>query len=304
MEYFFKFKKTLNSQLSRLAARLALASRSGSMRAKRATLNSEGGQALLVIVLIMVVGLTVGLAVASRSITNIRTSTEEENSQRAFSAAEAGIEKVLKTGASSSLSNIGNNSGFDTKITFVSGAEILLNGANPVPKDEGIDIWLVNHDSNGQPDYSNPQVNGNIFINWGTKADPCDDAALEVVLVKGPVSAPETERYTYDKCNTRRDSNKFSPGDAGAGDPIEGKNFSFKTTPIGVTGALIVRIVPIYYSAPIGAEVIGGGDTFPPQGKKIESTGTSGQTQRKINYIQGYPALPVELFPNILFSPK
>src|SRR3990167_6486206 len=119
MEYFFKFKKTLNSQLSRLAARLALASRSGSMRAKRATLNSKGGQGLLVIVVIMVVGLTVGLAVASRSITNIRTSTEEENSQRAFSAAEAGIEKVLKTGASSSLSNIGNNSGFDTKITFV-----------------------------------------------------------------------------------------------------------------------------------------------------------------------------------------
>jgi len=131
-------------------------------------INKQSGQAVLIILLVMAVILTIALSVVSRSVTDISISRKEEEAARAFSAAEAGIEKVLKTGASSSLSNIGNNSGFDTKITFVSGAEILLNGANPVPKDEGIDIWLVNHDSNGQPDYSNPQVNGNIFINWGT----------------------------------------------------------------------------------------------------------------------------------------
>lgn len=277
---------------------------------------SQAGQAILIIVLVMVIGLTVGLALVSRSVTNVRTSTEEENSQRAFSAAEAGLEQALKENVCipsaeqtcstriGSDTDIGNFSNFDVTISAKSVSKLLLNGGNSAPQDDGIDLWLVNHDSSGQPDYNNPQVSGNIFINWGTKSDPCDDAALEVVLVKGPISAPVTERYTYDKCQNRINSNNFSPGDAGAGGTIEGKNFSFKTTPITVTGALIVRIVPIYYSSPIGAEVIGGGgDAFPPQGKKIESVGKSGSTERKIDYFQGYPSLPIEFFPYILFAP-
>ena len=54
------------------------------------------GQIALGILLIMVVLLTVGLAVVSRSVTDIRISKETEESARAFSAAEAGIEEVLR----------------------------------------------------------------------------------------------------------------------------------------------------------------------------------------------------------------
>ncbi len=52
---------------------------------------SESGQALLIVVLVMVVVLTMGLSVASRSITNLRIATEQDNSQASFSAVEAGI---------------------------------------------------------------------------------------------------------------------------------------------------------------------------------------------------------------------
>ena len=38
---------------------------------------------LLIVVLVMVVSLTIGLSVLSRSITNVRTSTEEANSAQA-----------------------------------------------------------------------------------------------------------------------------------------------------------------------------------------------------------------------------
>src|SRR5579885_3559975 len=67
----------------------------------------QDGQAFLIVVLVMVIALTVGLSIASRTITNLRVSTEEENSQKAFSAAESGIEQALKSGNynSNTLSN-------------------------------------------------------------------------------------------------------------------------------------------------------------------------------------------------------
>src|SRR3989338_3404772 len=62
------------------------------------------GQILILVLLIVVVALAVGLSVASRNITNLRTSTQTEQSQRAFSAAEGGVEDVL-----SKLSTIAND---------------------------------------------------------------------------------------------------------------------------------------------------------------------------------------------------
>lgn len=55
----------------------------------------KSGQILIIVLLIVVVTLAVGLSVASRNITNLRTSTQTEQSQRAFTAAEGGIEDVL-----------------------------------------------------------------------------------------------------------------------------------------------------------------------------------------------------------------
>lgn len=55
----------------------------------------QSGQILILILLVVVVALAVGLSVASRNITNLRTSTQTEQSQRAFTAAEGGVEDVL-----------------------------------------------------------------------------------------------------------------------------------------------------------------------------------------------------------------
>ncbi len=59
-------------------------------------MRKNSGQIVLVVLLVMVVLLTVGLAVVSRSVTDIRISKEVEEASRAFAAAEAGIEDVLK----------------------------------------------------------------------------------------------------------------------------------------------------------------------------------------------------------------
>ncbi len=58
-------------------------------------MKKKNGQVLILVLLIVVVALAVGLSVASRNITNLRTSTQSEQSQRAFSAAEGGVESVI-----------------------------------------------------------------------------------------------------------------------------------------------------------------------------------------------------------------
>jgi Tfp pilus assembly protein PilX len=49
------------------------------------TLKNNSGQTIIIVLLAIAVGLTIGLAVISRSVTSIRISRQEEESARAFS---------------------------------------------------------------------------------------------------------------------------------------------------------------------------------------------------------------------------
>lgn len=55
----------------------------------------KAGQALIVVLLVLGVALTVGLAIVARSVTEVNVSTVQDESARALSAAEAGIEQAL-----------------------------------------------------------------------------------------------------------------------------------------------------------------------------------------------------------------
>ncbi len=58
----------------------------------------HSGQVLLITMLVMAVATTIGLALASRSTQDVNISTQVEESSRAFSAAEAGIEEGTEAG--------------------------------------------------------------------------------------------------------------------------------------------------------------------------------------------------------------
>ena len=118
----------------------------------------QKGQTLLIVVLVMVVALTVGLSVVSRSITNVRTTTEEANSAQALAAAEAGIAQAIQNNANIS-SAVGSNASFTATIATLSGqTTVFLNGSveNIVPQDEGADLWLVHHNTDGTPGFTIP----------------------------------------------------------------------------------------------------------------------------------------------------
>lgn len=275
---------------------------------RKSIFNAEGGQALLIVVLVMVVALTVGLSVSLRSVTNLRTAIEEESSQRAFFAAEAGIEQALKasqTGVIIADRQLDADVRSNTKIKQVSvaeieGTQIVVSGGNPVQKDDGADVWLVTHNADGSVNYTSPW-NGNLTINWGvSSASECNNAALEVILLTGTQSAPTSTRHSFDRCSTRRSQNNFAPGSAGGGSGVCA-SFPYSLSISGVSSGLLARVVPLYANTPLCVE---GSIAFPSQGRRIESVGTSGTTERKVILYQGFPKLPAELFQYVLFSPR
>ena len=67
----------------------------------------SSGQAVLLVILGMAVVLTIVLSVVSRSVTDVSVTKVEEDSSKAFSAAEAGIEKLLIGGSSFTEGNLG-----------------------------------------------------------------------------------------------------------------------------------------------------------------------------------------------------
>lgn len=287
----------------------------------------EKGQALLIVVLVMVVALTVALSVASRSVTNLRIATEQENSQAAFSAAEAGIEQILKSGITRAPNQeLGseNNRAYIKEATVqqVGGEEFVLNNGSNVLKDDGIDVWLVGHNADGSFNFNSgwQLLSGEkkLTVYWGTPSvDVCSIgaatntmAAIEVIVMSGDRVLPVMTRYTADPCDARRSVNSFSSVDGVSSFSRGGKDFAYRKE-IRIDNnskGIVVRIIPLYASTPIavkGCDLHGNNcNNFPYQGKVINSTGTSGETARKITYYQGYPKLPPEFFYLIFSSQK
>lgn len=265
-------------------------------------LRQQQGQVLLVVVLVMVVSLTLGLSVASKSITSFKTSTEEAESQKALHAAEAGIERVIQS-QEQSLQNISlEKSSYSTSVADTNLSSLLLNAGNPVAKDEGIDLWLANY-----PDYSQPQTPITSFIvYWGAKETACDnptspEPALEIAVISGTKASPVLTKYAYDPCETRRSLNKLWPPNIGTTE-VSGISFKYNATVnIPAGNGLLTKIIPLYASGVIAVRSSPG--TLPSQGKIITSTGISGSSQRSIKVFQGHPETPGEFFPYNLFSP-
>ncbi|MBI2028733.1 MAG: hypothetical protein HYT07_03950 [Candidatus Levybacteria bacterium] len=257
----------------------------------------ESGQVLLIVILVIIVSLTIGLSIAGRSITNIRTSTEEAESQKALAAAEAGIERALQdTQVGLSSGSLSPLTGYDTNVVEVgTGANLLLvNGGSLIPQSEGVDIWLANQDpTNDEIEFSVPGATLDLTLHWGVAGEICADdsnpsnwpAAIEVIVIRGTSSLNvSSTRSVFDPCNTHR-GNGFSPASTSP-TPIGGKTLQFETTNLNITEGIFVRAIPVYKSTFIGAEV--GGATFPSQGYQITSTGESGEASRRISVFKGF----------------
>ena len=268
--------------------------------------NYQSGQVLLIVVLIMVTVLTVGLSLATRTITNLRVSQEEENSERAFSAAEAGIERSLVTRSQTS-GTFSNGTTYSTSVLKLAGVELLFNNGASILKDNPVDILLTDY-----PNYAT-SWSGNITFHWGSSTDVCSSsefgntaAALEIIVVSGTTANPVATHYAVDPCSSRTSVNNFEYVNSSTS-ALGGMTFRNKKT-ITVNSGLLVRLIPLYAPTSLGlngCNNIGSNClSLPEQGSIIQSIGRSDTTQRKIVSFSGYPTLPTEIFPFVLFSPR
>ncbi len=303
-------------------------------------LGKQAGQVLIIFLLILVVGLAIVLSVASRSITDIRLTTTSEESNRAYFAAEAGIEEALKR-----LQDPSQPSTFTADLDFTAlnqtRADISTSSLvgvdafefqNKVPKDGVVQVNLLEDFFDlGSVGYSGSELR----IFWGR--DVGDVPAVEVtVLYCNPCGANPTFRlrkFAFDPDSVRAASNGFCNYNAHPGvgsDTVDtnignGRNFEYSFNlriragystgsicdpgvggigPAPANKAVLARIRLLYNddkAHPVAVGEVSPG-VLPAQGSEIESTGStpSGVT-RKLKVTQQFPALP-PIFDYVLFS--
>lgn len=296
----------------------------------------QKGQALLLILLIMSVVLTVTLSVVARSVTDITISKSEDNSIRAFNAAEAGVEKAIVGSVTS-----GNTYSLGSGATYIPIISELGGGSNSfiypseLQAGESATFWFVSHDSDGNitcPTCNKPS--SHVTICWGEENTSPSSNTTPAILMEffydpsDPLSwntnpknfsAILVLRVASDP-NTRTPTNNFSGLSKGSCS-IGSKNFAFQKKvffkgggsaddkDFDITnwsdlkdGALIMVRAHIFYNSdkaqPVGIITQG---NLPPQGKLIQSTGVSGDSQRKLSIFQGYPEPPFA-FNSAIFS--
>jgi len=291
---------------------MSMTFRSGTLR------GGQNGQILLIVVLTMIVALTVGLSIAARVVTELKLSKQNEESQRAFQAAESGIQQTIERqssiGTLNSPINLDNNSSFSTTYTTDNGTAIIMNNSQEVDQASGADVWLSDYSSNPANLFQNPMGAGSpvgITMYWGTPTQTCAATsgpnvapAIEVVLLSGTVANPTISKNVFEASGCSRITGATTAAAAGGGYNLKGLNFrnSVALTFGGnsLQNGLIMKVIPIFNSSIVGFQA--NNVVFPAQGSIVTSTGTSGDTVRKVVYFQSYPQLPLEIFPYSLLS--
>jgi hypothetical protein len=259
------------------------------------------GQVLLITVLVLSVAVTIALSLIGRSVSDVSMSRNVEESARAFSAAEAGIEEALRTNAqqtnvsyggagySSSIAVIGDSTGVYTLPTISVG--------------QADTVWLVAHNALNVLDLSQSPYyypNSTIDICW---AHATPEPALEVVIYYMSGANYYVNRGVYDPGDVKNPPNNFSGVtdsgniDGGCGG-MQNVYRQRVTIPTGVgVIPLFMRIRPYYGNATVSIAPLGG-DKLPTQGFEVSSVGctqitqegcTEGGVTRKIVVRRQYP---------------
>jgi len=232
---------------------------------------SSRGQAALMVILGIVVLLTIGLSLISRSITDIRISQETEESARAFSAAEAGIEDLLKQDLSG-LSYTG-----DIFADSIEVGELTVNYT--VTKSNAFSTKIIE----GQTAEVNLEdYSGNLKISWSGQG-------LELTLIYPQAGAYKMERWL------------LKPSGSSCGKNFEEVSGSKEINVPAGAGKKVLRLRALCADAN-DVKVEGLSGSLPDQSYKIRSqaTGPGGET-RTVEVTKSLPVLP-PVFDYAIFS--
>jgi hypothetical protein len=265
--------------------------------------NQSRGQTSLMIILLLAVGIGLSLALSSQVTTDIRISKTQEESARAFAAAEAGLEKSLyqwqTTGVTAgTLPEIVLDSNTTAEVTVedVGGGQS-FSFPSPTDADDYQIIWLADHNSDGSLNEGSYYGGNNLRLCW-------DTAAVEAVLFyKDATGDYRTYRWALDPSGR---GNFSTPSGSACGVLGSGVSEDLSLSGAPSYSSPLFLAVKVYYSSTsLGAEG-DVGTTLPIQGKKIISAGKVDQgggtvVSRKLEIFQTWD-LPPLVFLEPLFS--
>lgn len=281
----------------------------------------QGGQIIIILLLLMLVALSVGLALTQRSITDVTNSTQVEQSSRAFSAAEAGIEKALNGsffntetgGGAISLSNDSSAEVTQSNYLPLAGSTVAMGiEYPPIGREITAQFWFVDPSLTGNPVavYNNPVVS----LYYG-KEGTTDYPAVEVSIIVQSNGSYYNIPYFFDSVASRAtaNGNSFTTSTCGPGASqtltkgILGDNHKFYCSqsigpipdPNGgncgtATCKLILaraRFLYINENHPI-ALAPNNNAVFPPQVQIYNSVGTAGQSQKQVQAFKVKDVVP------------
>lgn len=223
----------------------------------------KSGQILVLVLLVVVVALAVGLSVASRNLTNLRTSTQSEQSQRAFSAAEGGIEDILSKITSPAIADDPNlaTTGHTEQVTV---GALTANITVKSPSNEYSDSVVLGNVA--QVDVSPGAASSAINVEWAKKggSEEANPASIEITVVNSSFIQRRTFWTGGATGESYTDGISHNPSGCSSLDYA-------KCVQIGIqAGDQLVRIKPFWYDTSVRVKGVGA-YSIPQQTYTIES---------------------------------
>jgi hypothetical protein len=276
--------------------------------------------------------LTIALSVVARSITDVSTSTKGEESLRAFSAAEAGVENTLNKSlqslpivASPTPVAVGT-SGSTYTTSLLAFPQTPRSYLYPVELSAGdsATVWLSSHDpvsgltcTGGSKCFQGSTLD----LCWGKTGSGTQPAIAISVLYEDPAGGG-VRKYAYiayDSNGSRASQNHFitsgisSNTGSGAcnigGTALANKvtlnlasDLSIPNNAINSKRLKSLTALLLYNTTPTVFGVTNLPDDLPDQGKQVDSVGTAGTSTRKVQVFSLYPEIP-SMFQSALYSP-
>jgi hypothetical protein len=273
---------------------------------KNHTHNSQKGQALLLLVMMLATTMTIVMTVVFTSRNETKTAKLEQDSERSFSAAEAGIEAVMRVTPSPSMTfaqlGLSNLNGVDLNNSTVSISTPNDPFVSPlIQKDQQLTYYLADYNTTDGT-FSNP-FSGNLDLYYGSETGiNCNQIALEMSAVYGTAAPYSVMRYVANYQNTiLQTSLGVSTFDI-SGTPYTINTTSFKCrTSFTIAANARLMFIRVLAASRSTAKTRFGTDgtlaTHRAQGRYIQSEAkTTSGVVKKVQLFQSYPQIPAELF--------
>lgn len=281
---------------------------------------NKEGQALLLVLLAMATLATMVLSVVSRSVTEVSVTTREDESLRAFSAAEAGVEEALIRDVGSAINSgpvtisettldIPAPSGGTAAISSYSG-EISRYPTDPTKfnypfeliSGQAGSVWFRTREGDTILDCTPPNcfTGTDLTLCWRKEGASGEiPAVVANIIYEDTSGSVATRAFGFDSEGSRRATNNFDPPNANNNcNNVDGEDYQFGATinlsslPNRSGPPILMRVTTLYNPNTPGIFGVSTSSGLPIQGRKVTSEGKSGESTRKIDAYLLNPEIP------------